>query len=56
MAMTVNQLVSGQAAVRPPTPDALAARASPRKTSSSSETELARAPEPQRWAASETSG
>ena len=46
MAMTVNQLVSGQAAIRPPTPDALAARASPRKTNTSSETELARAAEP----------
>lgn len=46
MAMTVHQLVFGQAAARPPTPDALAARASPKKSTGSSETELARAPEP----------
>lgn len=46
MAINLNQLVTGQAAVRPPTPDALAARASPKKTNTSSETELARAVEP----------
>lgn len=46
MAMTMNQLVSGQAAVRPPSPDALAARATPRKSNASAETELARASEP----------
>ena len=44
--MTVNQLVSGQSAVRPSSPDALAARSSPRKTNTSSETELARASQP----------
>ena len=44
--MTINQLVSGQVAAKPPTPDALAARASPRKTAPSSETELASSVEP----------
>jgi len=44
--MTVHQLVSGQSAVRPLSPDALAARASSRKSNASAETELARASEP----------
>lgn len=46
MAINLNQLVSGQVAIRPPTPDALAARASPKKAAAAAETELARAAEP----------
>ncbi len=46
MAMNINQLVSGQVAVRPPSQDALAARGTPRKTEAGTKTELAQASEP----------
>lgn len=46
MAINLNQLVSGQVAIRPPSPDVLAARASPKKPTAAPETELARAAEP----------
>ncbi len=47
MAFQIHQLISGQAAIRPPTPDVLSARASSRAAASAaSATELARAAAP----------
>ena len=47
MAFQIHQLISGQAAIRQPTPDVLSARASSRAAASAaSATELARAAAP----------